>query len=290
METKLTKQVCQRWLEIDKISQDLCHDNCRWYHSSWCLLKCLDLVAGAVLFYKFYHQQIGSLTVKRVAVVGTAGISTPVLLSELQAKATLDVIDICPTPLKACEMYANEHSLKWNFIQKNMMEGFEPIALYDLVVNDAFLTLFRDVDKSTILQNIAKILKPKGHYITTLRKGSFEGEVRKSGKETRDRFINNALNRSQKLFPELKGFVEKKAMEYTHNITNYPIDSIENVTKFFESNGFKIIYIDETEIFGESGYTTYFQVVAEKIGKEKMSKSSQVWKDDNSDFLTIHLE
>ena len=25
------------------------------------------------------------------------------------------------------------------------------------------------------------------------------------------------------------------------------------------------LYIDETEIFGESGYTVYFQVVAEKI-------------------------
>jgi len=174
------------------------------------------------------------------------------------------VIDICPTPLKACEIYAKEHGLSWNFMQKNMIRGFEPIKPYDLVVNDAFLTLFKDVDKSTMLQNIVKLLKPKGRYITTLRKGSYEGEVRKSGKETQDRFITNALNRSQKLFPESREFVEKKATEYTHNITNYPMDSVENVRKLFELNGFKILHIDETEIFGESGYTTYFQVVAER--------------------------
>ncbi len=54
-------------------------------------------------------------------------------------------------------------------------------------------------------------------------------------------------------------------MEYTHNITNYTMDSQKNVIKLFESNGFKILYIDKTEVFGESGYTTYFQVVAEKI-------------------------
>ncbi len=265
MEKKLTKKVCERWLEIDKISQELCHDNCRWYHGSWCLLKCLDLVTGAVLFYKFYRREIGSLSVERVAVVGTAGISTPILLSELQPRVKLDVIDICPTPLKACELYAKEHGLEWNFMQKNMMDGFEPIELYDLVVNDAFLTLFRDEDKPTVLQNIAKLLKPKGNYITTLRKGSYEGEIYKSGKETQDRFIHNALNRSQKLFPEFKKFIEKKATEYTHNITNYPMDSIENVRKLFELNGFKILHIDETEIFGESGYATYFQVVAKQI-------------------------
>ena len=264
MEKKLTKKVCQRWQEIDEISQELCHDNCRWYHGSWCLLKCLDLVAGAVLFYKFYQREIGSLSVDRVAVVGTAGISTPVLLSELQPKAHLDVIDICPTPLKACDMYAQEHGFAWNCMQQNMIKGFEPIQAYDLVVNDAFLTLFRDVDKSTVLQNIAKILKPKGHYITTLRKGDFEGEVYVSNPTTQDKFVNNALSRSQKLFPDYQNFIEDRAKTYTQKMTNHPMDSKKNVKKLFESNGFTVVYIDEVEIFGESGDTTYFQVVAER--------------------------
>jgi len=258
------KEVCKRWIEIYEISKKLCHDNCRWYHGAWCLLKCLDLVAGAVLFYKFYHKEIASLNVERLAVVGTAGISTPVLLSKLQPKAKLDVIDICPTPLKACEMYAKENGLIWNFRQQDMIKGFEPIKAYDLVVNDAFITLFRDLDKAIVLQNIAKLLNPKGYYITTLRKGAYEGEVYKAEQKVQDTFVNNALIRSQEMAFEEKEFIRKKAKDYTATMTNYPMDSMENVKKLFNSNGFQVVSIDETEIIGESGNTIYFQVVAQR--------------------------
>ena len=50
----------------------------------------------------------------------------------------------------------------------------------------------------------------------------------------------------------------------TATMTNYPMDSMENVKKLFNSNGFKIVSIDETEIIGESGNTIYFQVVAQR--------------------------
>lgn len=264
MQVEINKEVCKKWIEIDEISKELCHDNCRWYHGAWCLLKCLDLVAGAVLFYKFYHKEIGSLSVERVAVVGTAGISTPVLLSELQPKAKLDVIDICPTPLKACEMYAKEHGLIWNFRQQDMIKGFEPIQAYDLVVNDAFITLFRDLDKAIVLQNIAMLLNPKGYYITTLRKGAYEGEVYRAEQKVQDTFVDNALIRSQEMAFEDKEFIRKKAKDYTATKINYPMDSMENVKKLFNSNGFQVVSIDETEIIGESGNTIYFQVVAQR--------------------------
>lgn len=267
MQEKIKKEICQRWVEIDKISEDLCHDNCRWYHGSWCLLRCLDMVTGAFLFYKFYKMNIDALDIQKIAVVGTAGISTPYLMSKLKPKAEIDVIDICPTPLKACEIYAKENGLNWKFIQQDMLKEFEAKNRYDLVVNDAFLTLFKSSDKIVMLKNIHKLLNDDGYYITTLRKGSHPNEVYMASVSTRDKFIERAVSRSESVYSKYRDIVRTKAEIYTSTMTNYPIDTIANVCELFECVGFKIVSIDEIEIFGENEYTVYFQVVAQKIEK-----------------------
>ena len=45
------------------------------------------------------------------------------------------------------------------------------------------------------------------------------------------------------------------------------MESMENVEKLFNSNGFQVVSIYETEIIGESGNTIYFQVVAQREEK-----------------------
>jgi len=261
MQEKINKEICKRWVEIDKISKDLCHDNCQWYHGAWCLLRCLGLVTGAFLFYKFYKKNIDALDIQKIAVVGTAGISTPYLMSELKPNAKIDVIDICPTPLKACEIYAKENGLDWRFIQQNMMKKFEPKHKYDLVINDAFLNLFKKSDKIIILNNIYKILETDGYYITTLRKGSYPD---KPSIETKEKFIERAVTRSENIFFQYKDAVREKADRYINTKTNYSINELDNVIKLFEDAGFKIISIDKNEVFGETEDTTYFQVLVQK--------------------------
>ena len=208
MQKTIKKEICQRWREIDKISKELCHDNCRWYHGSWCLLRCLDLVTGPFLFEKFY-QQITHLKLNKIAVVGTAGISMPYFISLLQPKVELDIIDICLTPLKACEIYAKENGLKWNMIQRDMMKEFEPNKKYDLVVNDAFLTLFSNLNKAVMLQNIYKLLNTDGYYITTLRKGFHQDEVQKASIDTQDRFVKRAVSQSKKMSLQERAYSKK---------------------------------------------------------------------------------
>jgi len=44
--------------------------------------------------------------------------------------------------------------------------------------------------------------------------------------------------------------------------------TIDSVKKLFENNGFKIITINEIEVFGKNEYTFYFEVVAQKIEKD----------------------
>ncbi len=267
MQKKIKKEICQRWREIDKISKELCHDNCRWYHGSWCILKCLDLVTGPFLFEKFY-QQITHLKLNKIAVVGTAGISMPYFISLLQPKVELDIIDICPTPLKACETYAKENGLKWNMIQRDMMKEFESNTKYDLVVNDAFLNLFSNSNKVVMLQNIYKLLNIDGYYITTLRKGLYQDEIQKASIGEQDKFVNRAVSCSKEMSLQERKLIQKKAEAYSSFKTNYPMHTIESVKELFENNGFEIISIDENEVFGENEYTFYFEVVARKREKD----------------------
>lgn len=269
MQKEITKSTCKSWLEVDKLAKENCEESCYWYHSSWSLFRCLDVVVNPFMFYEFYKSSIEKLNVKKIAIVGTADITTPYLISKLQPNRELTVMDICQTPLKICERYMTKENLDWKLIKFNILEKVKIKEKYDLIVNDAFITLFSDELKPTVVKNINTLLQENGLYVTTLRKKIDKHESNLADNEIQNDFVNVVMSRSQKKCLKHQKFIEKKAKQYTSTMTNYHIDSIESVETIFKNSGFEILEIKEKEVFGESGNRVYIQVVAKRKKDKK---------------------
>lgn len=269
MKRDLESEICNIWLNVSKVSKDLCkgglpdkHD-CEWYHSSWCLLRCLGLVSNPFWHEKFYSKSILSLSPKKIAIVGTAGISMPYLVSKLQSFSELDIIDICATPLKNCETFAIKNNLNWKTIQKNII-GLSEYKNYDLIVNDAFLTRFPKEKKENVLYHIVNALNDNGYYITTIRKGLYQENGYKSTKEKRIDFVNRAIERGKIVFPQHEDLIKEKASKYIDNMVSYPVENIDEIKYLFQKVGLNIISIQEKIVSGESEKSIYYQVVSQK--------------------------
>lgn len=269
MKYELEQKACAMWLDMSKIAKNYCNGglpdefDCEWYHSSWCLLRCLGLVSNPFWHENFYTKKISSLSSYNIAIIGTAGISMPYLVSKLQSLANITIIDICNTPLKSCESFSIQNNLNWTTIQRDITTLATELN-YDLIVNDAFLTRFPKEAKRDILVHIAKVLKKDGYYVTTIRKGIYKKNGYRSSDEDRKKFIDKAIEKGKELFPNQGSIIKEKATTYINNMLSYPVEDTLEIEKLFNSVNLNIVDIQEQSVVGESESTIYFQVVAQK--------------------------
>jgi len=269
MKCELEQEACTMWLDMSKTAQKHCNGglpdefDCEWYHGSWCLLRCLGLVSNPFWHENFYTKKVSSFSSKNIAIIGTAGISMPYLVSKLQPSSNISIIDICATPLKSCESFSLQNNLNWNTLKKDIAT-FSTESNYDLIVNDAFLTRFPKENKKDILGHIAKALQKDGYYITTIRKGIYKKDGYKSNEKDRKKFIEKAIQKGKELFPNQESIIEAKATTYINNMLSFPIEDILEIKNLFNSVDLNITDINEQNVVGESESTIYFQVVAQK--------------------------
>jgi hypothetical protein len=149
-------------------------DNCSWYHGTWQYLRLLDMVAVPNWHREFYNQALGGILRKKrradVLISAAADYGMLATLHEAiqiaDAQPNIVVYDICKTPLRSCQWYADRHGFSISIKCGNIITGNIPEAPFDLIVTDEFLTVLKAPYKPAIAERWRELLKPGGSVVT----------------------------------------------------------------------------------------------------------------------------
>lgn len=182
--------------------------SCDWYHSTWQLLRIINLVATPP-WYPFYNRALaGVLSRKPNATVLISAAADWGMLAQLHeaielagAHPKIFLYDICKTPLIASEWYAERHGFTIECVRDNIITSQDmPLGAFDLIVTDEFLTVLKSEYKPQIAQRWKELLKPGGTLVTTAMIGG------PTTPDLRDLFAANAIRRmdaAPKLFDNM---------------------------------------------------------------------------------------
>lgn len=148
--------------------------SCDWYHGTWQYLRLLNMVAVPP-WYQFYNDALSDVLRRRpnadVLISAAADYGMLATLHEaiLTAGASPRIVlyDICLTPIRSCQWYAERHGLSLECVCANLLTCDIPPASFDLIVTDEFLTVIKSEDKPTIVKRWRELLKPGGSLVTT---------------------------------------------------------------------------------------------------------------------------
>jgi len=263
--------------------QDSKHESCAWYHGSWQFLRLLDLVSTPDVHAMHFDTQLkkiaGDSSFKNILVSGSADSGLVKTIHEAlmsrQAEITLTVIDICGTPLKICEQYADKAGLQITTLKQNILEGL-PEAAFDAIFTHSFMGYFDDAARQHLLRQWARSLRPGGRLITVqrIRENYADDVVRFNDLE-----INAFVARAKDLvrqsdFADFSEFdVVGMAKKFAERFRNFPVRSAEQLQSMFETAGFKLATFERQATHGAEGLTGpsvpnaagFYMIAAERV-------------------------
>ena len=150
-------------------------EDCSWYHGIWQFLRVFDMVSTPTWHTRFYIEQLGLAAqtgASRVLITGAADYSMYAhVLHAFRTAGTepsVTILDLCETPLMLCRWYGRFAEHRPEVVCGDVLE-YEPESAFDVVVTDAFITRFSNVDRPRVAQAWARYLEPEGRLVTTVR-------------------------------------------------------------------------------------------------------------------------
>jgi len=246
--------------------------SCEWYHGTWQYLRLLNMVATPP-WYEFYNRALSKVLRERpkarVLISAAADFGMLQTLHEaiLTSGATPKILvyDICQTPLRSCQWYAERHGLEIECIRANLLTCDIPPASFDLIVTDEFLTVIKGADKPVIVDRWRHLLKPGGTLVTTAMIGHATTPELRQGYAERARY---ALEGNLDSFPQhtdgRRGDLIGRFDLFASHHTRHMLSGEEEIVRLFQ--GFKTFSYERTETPGECVNPTFsFQIVASMV-------------------------
>jgi 2-polyprenyl-3-methyl-5-hydroxy-6-metoxy-1,4-benzoquinol methylase len=148
--------------------------SCDWYHGTWQYLRLLNMVAVPP-WYEFYNEALSNVLRRRpnaeVFISAAADYGMLATLHEAMvatgASPHIVLYDICQTPIRASQWYAERHGFSIDCVCANLLTCDIPPASFDLIVTDEFLTVIKSEDKPLIVKRWRELLRPGGTLVTT---------------------------------------------------------------------------------------------------------------------------
>ena len=215
----------EEWAKTHDGHRETSVDSCSWYHGTWQYLRLLDMVATPS-WYPFYNSALSRILAnKPTANVLISAAADYGMLATLykaietaQANPTIVIYDICRTPLRSCEWYADRAGLTVKTVRGDLLEGRIPEAPFDLIVTDEFLTVLKIDYKPMITKRWRELLRPGGSVVTTAMIGSVTTPQLREGYAKRSRqLVSDNLNS----FPQLENGNANLLMEQFDRFANF---------------------------------------------------------------------
>jgi hypothetical protein len=165
----------EEWAKENRLEPE----SCAWYHGTWQYLRLLDMVAVPHWHRDFYNHTLGGILKQKpdanVLISAAADWGMLASLHEAMQIAgaipSIVVYDICKTPLKSCQWYADRHHLSITTRCANIISEQISEAPFDLIVTDEFLSVLRSEYKPLITKRWKELLKPGGSVVTVAMLG-----------------------------------------------------------------------------------------------------------------------
>lgn len=250
--------------------------SCSWYHGAWQYLRLFDMVSSPSWHSQFYLQSLAAALVdggtRRVLITGAADYS---MLAYVLAAARIStvaaeddlavhVLDLCPTPLRACAWYAARFGVDIRLHEEDILDEAPALARrlgvpdgsgFDLIATDAFLTRFEQADIDRVVHNWRALLRPGGTVVTTVRLHPREARRGRDGRSglSQDlvrfsmRLRQRALSWQSMIGTDLDTLLAA-AHEYTLRITSMDIGDLDDVIELVRRHDFEVKPGDGGEI------------------------------------------
>jgi hypothetical protein len=252
--------------------------SCAWYHGVWQYLRLMDLVSSPSWHHDFYTSSLKSIATasreSHILISGTADYSmyAYVLDAIAASKETSEVviIDMCETPLLACT-WLGEQTGQRPLTRKEDIRYLALVqpAYFDCICSDAFLTRFEGNEVDAVLAAWAKLLKPGGSVITTVRIYQTERPDRPA-KDAIAAFVHRAEtgweqyeNRLAPTTREITQKTEVYARRMTSNSLGTKDAVLEKVSQYFQ-----IIHSETVDVRGELYPSSYLRLVLKKYNEK----------------------
>jgi hypothetical protein len=176
--------------------------DCAWYHGTWQYLRLLDMVAVPAWHRDFYNETLGDILKRKpdanVLISAAADYGMLAMLHEAMELASrspkITIYDICKTPLRSCQWYADRHNINIENRCENLLTNPIPEAPFDLIVTDEFFTVLKTEYKPLISKKWKELLKPGGSVVTTAMMGKTTTPELRRGYAERARQLLEASN------------------------------------------------------------------------------------------------
>jgi hypothetical protein len=246
-------------------------EGCGWYHGAWQYLRLLNLVSTPTWHSEFYLQQIATATegkpVPRALITGTADYSMLAYVSAATpAVSSIDVLDMCATPLFACRWFAKRIDQQVGTFEEDLFATSAVQGSYDLICCDAFLTRFGPLETEKVVRAWAELLAPGGVLVTTVRIHPRSSRAREFDSAVRD-FRERAEQRARRWRPFLKASpsdIGIVAEEYAGRMKSNDLGGEEVIRNQLDRAGFQTHFEELAEVPGELYPTTYLRLAATK--------------------------
>lgn len=266
---------------MDLLSSAVCSgsylaaDDCSWYHGIWQYLRIFDLVSTPTWHPNLYIPELQALAQEvadaKVLISGTADYSTLAhvlwAFDRCQKQCHVTVLDICQSPLILCQWYARRQKQRVEMAQADIF-AYGPDNEFDAVVTDAFLTRFSAEERAKVIEKWARLLKPGGRVITTIRiHGPNVPDPIIPRAEQVDKFRIRALQaakRWQDFLPLTPEQLAVRAQRYAERMVSHPVASANEIRDEFVRNGFSFTHWDLVQVKGELMPTMYLDLVAHR--------------------------
>ena len=246
---------------------------CSWYHASWQYMRLLDLVSTPSWHAEFYSAALLDPFSSRRGVAtlisGTADYSLLAYVRRAMAAASAEaevvVLDLCPTPLFACQWYGKREGFAVKTRQASILDGSAVSAQsFDLICSDAFLTRFPTTLALEVLNRWKDLLRPRGRIVTTVRVHESHNLVR----STEDAIVE-FKERARVRAGRWRAFVRKTPAEiaelaetYARKMRSESLGDVQDIRSLFDEAGLSVSSIEEASVAGELYPTNYARIIA----------------------------
>jgi SAM-dependent methyltransferase len=233
----------------------LCHvdprhgGSCAWYHGLWQYLRLFDFVTTPrdhAVFYRAALLEPLRAGARRVLISGTADYALPACLLWLYRSAgvpaEMTVLDICRTPLRLCEWFADRIDAPIATVAQDILE-YRPVEAFDVICTHAFLGRFQPAERAALIARWHGLLRPGGRVVTVNRIRPDAPETVRFTGEQSARFVERIRQAAQRAEPPLDLSADTlvaMAQAYVAAKRTVPVRSTDELVALFEAAGFRI--------------------------------------------------
>lgn len=280
------------------------NDPCSWYHGVWQHLRLFDLVSSPAWHASFYHEELNAALRRfgpvgdarrrpRILITGAADYSmlAYVLHAAEQVHTPVDVrvVDLCRTPLIACQWYAQQSAVRVDAVLPSGEMGVGAAGTsrvsvcemdfrdagqsgtglgsgYDLITTDAFLTRFKPAEARQVVKAWCGLLEPGASVVTTVRVHPLDAPRGGILDEVSD-FVLRARDRAVRWRPYVAMGLDElttAARRYAMQMRSHDLGDTAAIRELFTAAGFEITAEKLGRVPGELRPATYLRIVGRK--------------------------